>query len=210
MLLNFSNSATASRMAMAYSREPSFPVSPKQAVEVRPLFEPGASCYVMVSTFGVKRIYSVYAVRDGLSVKEQADVAMTFIRRAGNWIKLLSYAPNITVVEDGENIHLRLGSCPLLSVAIDSNEQDYELKFDKDLDLTARTGLGNYIRSNLEEFVMDEQNDTSVICQFKELMKNHEQLIGRKLDYDDWEALLAEAYDQMYKEEKCPPVPPSQ
>lgn len=210
MFLNFSNSGAATRIAMAYSREPSFPVSPKQAVEVRPLFEPNADCYVMVSTFGVKRVYSVYAVRDGLSVKEQADAAMTFIRKAGNWIKLVCFAPNITVVESDEDIHLRLGSFRLLSVTIDGDARDYELEFDKDLDLTTRTGLGNYIRANLEEFVMDEHNDTEVICQFKELMKNHEQLIGRKLDYDDWEALLAEAYDQMYKEEKCPPVPPSQ
>lgn len=207
MLLNFSNSGATSRIAMAYSREPSFPVSPKQAVEVRPLFEPGADSYVLVNTFGVKRIYSVYAVRDGLSVKEQADAAMTFIRKAGNWIKLVCFAPNIVVEEDGEDIHLRLGAFRLLTVAIDGN--DYDLEFDKDLDLTTRTGLGNYIRTNLEEFVMDEQKDTTVICQFKELMKSHEQLIGRKLDYDDWEALLAEAYDQMYKEEKCPPAPPS-
>lgn len=208
MLLQFNQKCVGSAAVTSFSREPSFPVSPKQAVEVRPTYELKADAYVLVRTFGVLRVYSVFAVRENQTLTQLTDEAMSIIRKAGTWIKFADAAVNVEVVHDTNRVFLRLGKTDVADIAINDHDLSYAITFNKDLDLTTKTALDRLVRSHLEELVMDEQ-DSLVIDQLKELMRNHESRIGVKLTYDDWEALLCEAYDRMYQEEKCPPVPPS-
>lgn len=187
-------------------------VTTRNDVDIEPGYHRGADHYLITSTFGTHRLYSLTVNRQGFTPALIVDDVMKRLRQAAGWTKLVDHGVTFEpVATDTGDITLLLGSSVVGCVQCNGSA-DYTLVLDRNLDPISRDTLSSVIHEQLTKELSMAADDSHYpapaasgpvesIDAVKQFMVAHEQRLGYKLNWDEWQALLEDAYDELAEEE---------
>lgn len=192
-------------------------VTTRNDVDIEPGYHRGADHYLVTNVFGTHRLYSLTVNRKGLTGPLIVDDVMKRLRQSAAWTRVVAHGPEFypvgstpSTAQQSGVIMLMLGDVIVGELFV-KEEGDYTLVLDKQFDSVSRDTLSTVINEFLsKEIAMAAYEISDVgkggvtapsVDDVKAFILDYERRLGEKLNWEDWEDLLDQAYGELADEE---------